>query len=213
MGKKQIIVIPPQVVSVNVSIDVGAGQAAPAQGQQAQVPTQGGAPAGHEFGSPRTQVNTAVTVGAPPAWGAAPPPVPSGPYVPLFSMPTSDVLRRNLPGLARPASLPLGDHVHSVDCAENGCPLLAASLPPRPKIRPWAMLGWLLVALVVWVIQYSLVVPLAYLGAVARTGVMQAVGWVAILLFGFGPLYALFYLCSPAVPRAALRPWGLNELQ
>ncbi len=213
MGKKQIIVVPPQAVSVNVSVNVGAGQASPAPAQPAHVPAQGGALAGHESVSPRTQVNTAVTVGAPPAWGAAGGPVPTGPYVPLFSMPASDVLRRKLPGLTRQAALPLGDHVHSVDCAENGCPLLAASLPPRPRVRAWAMLGWLLVALVVWVIQYSLVVPLAYLGAIARSGTMQALGWVAILLFGLGPLYALFYLCSPAVPRAALRPWGLNELE
>ncbi len=213
MGKKQIIVVPPQAVSVNVSVSVGAGQASPAPAQQAHVPAQGGALAGHELGSPRTQVNAAVAVGAPPAWGAVGGPLPTGPYVPLFSMPASDVLRRKFPGLTRQASLPLGDHVHSVDCAENGCPLLAASLPPRPRVRPWAMLGWLLVALAVWVIQYSLVVPLAYLGAVARSGTMRALGWVAILLFGLGPLYALFYLCSPAVPRAALRPWGLNELE
>ncbi len=213
MGKKQIVVVPPQAVSVNVSVDVAAGQAPPAPAQEVHVPTQGGAPADYQLGS-RTEVNTAVTVAAPPAWSASGGPVPSGPYVARFNMPASDVLRRMLPGLARQAPpLPLGDHVHSVECAESGCPLLAASLPPRPRVRPWATLGWLLVALGVWVIQYSLVVPLAYLGAVARSGVMQAVGWVAILLFGFGPLYALFYLCSPAVPRAALRPWGLNEVQ
>ena len=186
MGKKQIIVVPPQAVSVSVSVDVGTDPAPPAPARQAHVPAQGGALAGFGLGSPRTQVNTAVTVGAPPAWGAAGGPVPTGPYVPPFSMPTSDVLRRHLPGLTRQASLPLGDHVHSVGCAENGCPLLAAPLPPRLRVRPWAMVSWLLVALVVWIIQYSLVVPLAYLGAVARSGMMQALGWVAILLCGSG---------------------------
>ncbi|HWH29771.1 MAG TPA: hypothetical protein VNU26_12525, partial [Mycobacteriales bacterium] len=57
---------------------------------------------------------------------------------------------------------------------------------------------------------YSLIVPLAWLGAVAHSTGAKALGWFAILFCGLGPFYALFYLCSPAVPRQALCPWGLN---
>ncbi len=196
MGKK-VIIVPPQ--SVNVSVNVNVGQQVPQQ----QVPQQQG-----------TQVNTAVHVGA--AWPVVAP-APSGPYTPPFDMPTSDVLRRTIPKLARldqqraQAELGLGDHVHTPQCAESGCSLLTAHLPHKVSLRPWAMFGWLLVAACVWVVQYSLIVPLAWLGAVAKSGGAKAAGWFAILLCGFGPFYALYYLCSPAVPKNALTPWGLSS--
>lgn len=190
MGKK-VFVVPPQSVSVNVSVNVGQ-----------QVPQQHAPPAAH--------VNTAVHVGAP-AWPVVTTTsVPGGPYVPPFQMPTSDVLRRTIPKLARRSELGLGDHVHTARCAEQGCALLSASVPGRVTARPWAIFGWLLVAVCVWLVQYSLIVPLAWLGAVAHSGGAKAIGWFAILLCGFGPFYSLFYLASPSVPRQALRPWGLN---
>lgn len=195
MGKK-VFVVPPQSVSVNVSVNVGQ-----------QVPAQQGAP--QQVAPPAAQVNTSVHVGAP-AWAGVTAPVPRGPYVPPFQMPTSDVLRRTIPQLARRNELGLGDHVHTGRCLEQGCALLNASVPGRVTARPWAMFGWLLVAVCVWLVQYSLIVPLAWLGAVAHSGGAKAVGWFAILLCGFGPLYSLFYLAAPSVPRQALRPWGLN---
>jgi hypothetical protein len=207
---KKIIVVPPQSVSVNVSVNVGTGQTTPAPAQHGHIPAQA-------FPSPvpqhqPVQVNTGVAVGTAPPWGVVPAAAPTGPYTPPFTMPTSDLLRRKVPMLARRTSLGLGDHVHTPVCAESGCPLLAASVQPRPATRPWSVLGWMLVALVVWCVQYGFVVPLAYLGAVAQSGIGRAIGWFAILLCGFGPFFSLFYLCSPAVPRSALRPWGLNAL-
>lgn len=193
MGKK-VFVVPPQAVSVSVSVNVGSPP-------QQQVPQQ--------YAPPATQVSTAVHVGAPGAQAAAPA-TPRGPYVPPFQMPTSDVLRRTVPKLARRSELGLGDHVHTASCVEQGCPLLSATMPEKVTVRPWAMLGWLLVAACVWVVQYSLIVPLAWLGAIAHTSGAKALGWFAILLCGFGPFFSLFYLCAPAVPRQALRPWGLN---
>ena len=190
---KRVIVVPPQSVSVSVSVNVGQQQAphpAPGAASTSALP-------------PTTQVNTAVTVGAP-AWTP-----PTGPYVPPFTMPTSDVLRRKLPGLARTPQLGLGDHVHTARCAEEGCALLSLATPSARPARPWASIGWLLIALVMWSLQYSLVLPLAYLGAVAKSGTVQVVGWIAVLFCGLGPLLSLFYLCAPSVPRSALRPWGL----
>lgn len=202
MGKR-VIVVPPQGVSVNVSVNVG---------QQAPQPATG-----HGTGATApqtTQVNTAVTVGAP-GWAAPAPAATgrSGPYTPPFSMPTSDVLRRTLPGLARAPQLGLGDHVHTAVCAEQGCALLSVAMPPaRSATRPWVAVGWVLIALVMWTLQYSIVLPLAYLGAVAKSGAAQAIGWFAVLFCGLGPFLSLFYLCSPAVPRAAVRPWGLAQI-
>jgi hypothetical protein len=208
MGKK-VFVVPPQSVSVNVSVNVNAGQVLiPAQ--HSPTPVQPPAPAPQPLAT-SAQVDTAVTVGSAHGWGVAPAPVPAGPYTPPFSMPKSDVLRRKVPMLARRTSLGLGDHVHAPACAETGCGLLAAAAPERPVTRPWAVVGWLLVAVVVWVLQYSFVLPLAYLGAVAKSGPAQALGWFAILLCGLGPFYSLFFVCSPAVPRAELRPWGLDD--
>lgn len=208
MGKK-VFVVPPQSVSVNVNVSVNVGQQAPQQ----QVPQQPGAVpqqyAPPQYAPPAAQVNTAVHVGAP-AWPVATTSVPRGTYVPPFQMPTSDVLRRTIPKLARRSELGLGDHVHTAGCLEQGCALLSASVPAKVTARPWAMCGWLLVAACLWLVQYSLVVPLAWLGAVAHSGGAKAIGWFAILLCGFGPFYSLFYLCSPSVPRQALRPWGLN---
>jgi hypothetical protein len=206
MGKKVIIVPPPQAVSVNVSVNVG--QQVPQQWvPQGQIPQQQQvAPP-----APPTQVNTAVTVGASP-WPAAAV-QPRGPYVPPFQMPTSDVLRRTIPGLARQHGLGLGDHVHTAECLDRGCDLLSAAVPHKTSVRPWAMIGWVLVALLVWSVQYSLLVPLVWLGAVAQSTLAKALGWFAILLCGLGPFYALFYLFSPAVPRQALTPWGLSASQ
>lgn len=205
MGKR-VIVVPPQAISVNVSVDV-AQHSAPSPAHAAAAGAPAAAP------QPTTQVDTAVTVSAagwaPPAHPAAP----AGPYSPPFSMPTSDVLRRKLPGLAPTPSSRLGDHVHSATCVEQGCALLSIDMPPaRSAARPWASIGWVLVALVMWTLQYSVVLPLAYLGAVARSGVLQAIGWFAVLFCGLGPVLSLFYLCSPAVPRSALRPWGLAQV-
>lgn len=208
MGKR-VIIVPPQAVSVNVSVSVGTQPV-----QQGQVPAQ---PPPHQqldLQQPQpTQVNTAVHVAA----GGWPGPVGNveqGPYVPSFQMPTSDVLRRNIPKLARAGQGPgLGDHVHDAKCAEDGCDLLAASLPAPVQVRPWAILGWVLVALCVWSVQYSLIVPLVWLGAVAHSAGAKTAGWFAILLCGFGPFFSLFYLCSPAVPKHALTPWGLAQIQ
>jgi len=208
MGKK-VFIVPPQAVNVNVSVNVGdqsppqppvtaAPGALPQQYALAPAPTP----------TP-TQVNTAVIVG-PQMWPASVPAVPAGPYTPPFQMPTSDVLRRNVPMLARRAALGLGDHVHNAECLERECALLSTSVPAKVTTRPWAIVGWLLVAACVWLVQYFFIVPLVWLGAVAHSTGAKALGWFAILLCGLGPFYALFYLCSPAVPRQALRPWGLN---
>ena len=204
MGKK-IIVVPPQAVSVNVSVTVGGGPATPAPllatpAVQAQPPAVPAAP-----WPPMTQVNTSVLTG-----------VHSGteltaPFTPSFSMPASDVLRRKVPMLARREASVLGDHVHTAGCFEDDCALLSAQLPPKVTAKPWVAICWLLLAACVWVVQYSLVVPLAWLGAVAKSGGAKTVGWFAILLCGFGPFYSLFYAFSPHVPRHALRPWGLNK--
>ena len=197
MGKK-VFVVPPQAVNVNVSVNVG--QHVPQQQMPPYVPQQYAAP---------TQVNTAVHVGVPP-WPVTATPVARGPYVPQWQMPTSDVLRRSIPKLAGGSDLGLGDHVHTSDCLEHGCALLSTAVPAKVTTRPWAMFGWLLVAACIWLVQYSLIVPLVWLGAVAHSTGAKAIGWFAILLCGFGPFYALFYLCSPTVPRQAMRPWGLN---
>jgi hypothetical protein len=85
-------------------------------------------------------------------------------------------------------------------------------MPSARPTRPWASVGWVLIALVMWSLQYSLVLPLAYLGAVAKSGMLQAVGWFAVLFCGFGPLLSLFYFCNPSIPRSAVRPWGLAEV-
>lgn len=199
MGKK-VFVVPPQAVNVNVSVNV-------------QPPVLAVQSASMPDGPPgSTQVNTSVQVGAP-SWAHAGQlaTVPTGPYVPPFQMPTSDVLRRKIPMLSRQQQLGLGDHVHTASCVEQECALLAARISAKVTARPWAVVGWLLVAVCVWVLQYSLVVPLAWLGAVARSGAGKAIGFVAILICGFGPLYALFYRFSPHVPRGALVPWGLSE--
>lgn len=193
---KRVIVVPPQGVSVNVSVNVGQQQAS----HSPSVETPAAAP------QPATHVNTTVTVGAP-AWTPS-----TGPYVPPFTMPTSDVLRRTLPGLSHAPRPGLGDHIHTASCAEHGCALLSLTMPSARPTRPWASVGWMLIALVMWSLQYSLVLPLAYLGAVAKSGMLQAVGWFAVLFCGLGPLLSLFYLCSPSVPRSALRPWGLAEV-
>jgi hypothetical protein len=202
MGKK-VFVVPPQAVSVNVNVNVG---------QQLPHPPAAPAPGAvpQQYAPPATQVHTAVNVGAPAWQTAAAPAVPRGPYTPPFQMPTSDVLRRTIPMLARRAETGLGDHVHTAACLEQNCALLTAAVPQKVTARPWAMLGWLLVAVCVWLVQYSLIVPLTWLGAVAHSTGAKVIGWFAILFCGFGPFYALFYLCSPAVPRQALRPWGLN---
>lgn len=198
---KRVIVVPPQGVSVNVSVNVG---------QQQAPPSAPGAGAAAAAPGSTTQVNTAVTVG-PPVWAAA---APACPYNPPFSMPTSDVLRRKLPGLARAPQMALGDHIHTARCAEEGCALLSAAVPSaRSAARPWSVIGWVLTALVMWTLQYSVVLPLAYLGAVAKSGALQALGWFAVLFCGLGPLLSLLYLCSPAVPRSALRPWGLDQVR
>lgn len=191
---KRVIVVPPQGVSVSVSVNVS----------QQPVPHQAAAATATPL--PTTQVNTAVTVGAP-VWTP-----PTGPYVPPFTMPTSDVLRRKLPGLARTSRLGLGDHVHTARCAEEGCALLSLTAPSARTARPWASIGWVLIALVMWSLQYSLVLPLAYLGAVAKSGTLQVVGWIAVLFCGLGPVLSLCYVCAPSVPRSALRPWGLAEV-
>ena len=186
MGKK-VIVVPPQPVHVNVNVTVGGASAAPAP-----------------------------PVTAAPAWQAAVPPhqtsgQSTAPYTPPFSLPASDVLRRKVPMFAHPEPFALGDHVHNAQCIDNGCGLLTTQLPPRVTAKPWAVVGWLLVALLVWALQYSVVVPLAWLGAVAKSGGARLVGWIAILFCGFGPFYSLFYLCSANVPRHALQPWGLSK--
>ena len=210
MGKK-VFVVPPQQVSVNVSVNVGQ-QIPTQQAPPPQEPVQAGQiPQQPVYAPAATNVSTSVQVGAP-AWGDHPTmrAVPAGPYQPPFRMPTSDVLRRTIPKLGRQNQNSLGDHVHTPACAETGCALLHATLPTKVAFRPWAMLGWLLVAACVWVFQYSLIVPLAWLGAVATSDAGKVVGWFLILLCGFGPFYALYYLCAPAVPRQALIPWGLN---
>ena len=194
MGKK-VFVVPPQ--AVNVSVNVNVGQHAPSAG--GAVPPQY-APA---------SVNTAVHVVAGGSATSAPR-APREPFVPSFRMPTSDVLRRTIPALARPTQLGLGEHVHTSTCLEHGCALLSAPVPAKITARPWAAVGWLLVAVVVWLVQYSLLVPLVWLGAVAQSAGARALGWFAILLCGLGPFYSLFYVFSPAVPRQALSPWGLN---
>jgi hypothetical protein len=207
MGKK-VIVVPPQNVSVNVNVNVGQQPAVPAQ------PHAPGLEQPQPFAqpAPAAQVNTAVHAGAP-AW-PGPVALPRGPYEPPFHMPTSDVLRRNIPRRARAAhGTGIADHVHDVSCAEHGCVFLAAALAPASAARPWALLGWLLVALCVWSVQYTLIVPLIWLGAVARSGGAKAFGWFAVLFCGCGPFYSLYYLFSTDVPNSGLTPWGLSQIR
>lgn len=214
---KKVFIVPPQNVSVNVSVNVGQQPVAAPGPQYGEVPAP---PQAYEqpFQQqvPAAQVNTSVHVGAlgRGTTSGAGHLAQQGPYVPSFQMPTSDVLRRTIPRLARESQgAGIGDHVHDAQCAEHGCELLAAALPAPVRARPWAIVGWLLVALCVWAVQYSLIVPLVWLGAVARSGGARAVGWIAILLCGFGPFYSLFYVVSPAVPNRGLTPWGLSEIQ
>lgn len=187
--RKQVIVVPPQSVSVNVSVNVG-GQATPA------------APA------PAQPVSAAVAVTT-----GAPLPAPQPEWQPPFQMPVSDVLRRRVPFLAHKQPSVLGDHVHDSACVDGSCALLQQQLPPRPASNPVAIVGWMLAAVVMWTLQYSLVLPLSHLGAVARSGAAQAIGYFLILLCGFGLFYSAYYACTPAVPRPALRPWGLAPLE
>ena len=208
MGKK-VFVVPPQAVNVSVSVNVGQ-QPVPQAPPPPQQDAAGVAGVPPQYAPPSTYVHTAVNAGAAPWPAATTPAVPRGPYTPPFQMPTSDVLRRTIPALGRRDGLGLGDHVHTAGCLEQGCALLTTAVPAKVNARPWVMFGWLLVAACVWLVQYSFVVPLAWLGAVAHSTGAKAVGWFLILLCGLGPFYALFYLCSPAVPRQALTPWGLS---
>jgi hypothetical protein len=203
-----VFVVPPQSVSVNVSVNVGQQTVPQVPPVLQQDPAAGVVPP--QYAPPPTHVHTAVNVGAPSLPTVTTAAVPQGPYMPPFQMPTSDVLRRTIPKLARRDDLGLGDHVHTAGCLEGGCALLTTALPAKVNTRPLAIFGWLLVAACMWLVQYSFILPLAWLGAVAHSTGAKAAGWFAILLCGLGPFYALFYLCSPAVPRRALTPWGLN---
>src|SRR4051812_16475237 len=105
---KKVFVVPPQAVSVNVSVTVGEVASSPAplvtptaQAQQPVVP-------GPRL--PTTQVNTSVFAGVPIGTEVA------APYTPPFCMPASDVLRRKVPMLARRGEFVLGDHVHMASC-------------------------------------------------------------------------------------------------
>lgn len=182
----------PVAVSVNVNVNTG-GSTAPADVPVVEAVSTAASPTPVAPSIPAQRLS----------------PEPDGVFVPSFGLPASDVLSSRLRPPVRRPSLGLGDHVHNADCLDGACGLIAEPVPSQGAMRYVTFAVWLFVAVFVWFVQYAFVVPLACLPAVAHTSKTRLVGYFAILFCGLGVFYSLYYLAAPAVPRDALRPWGL----